>query len=820
MNRSCLLLLFALALKVGVANADLVSIQIDNRRAEGDVYATTELAGRDARLQLLVSGQRADQTFDDQTSRVRYSANPEGVVDVSAVGLVTPISNGRVTVTAKSASGLTATTELTVKDMEHDRPVSFPGQVTPIFTKLGCNGGGCHGKAAGQNGFKLSLLGFEPRADYERLVSESRSRRISLASPDQSLLLAKAINASPHGGGQRLEKDSHEYRLLRRWITQGMPYGDGDEPVVSSIDVYPNQRRLQPESQQQLVVVATYSDGSVEDITRATVFESNDTEMADVDVTGLVKLNNLVGDVAVMARYQGHVGVFRADIPLGATDSWKADQWPTPRNAVDTFVYKKLKSLGIPPAGPCDDQTFIRRVTLDIAGRLPTVEEVNAFLADAAPAKRDHLIDRLLDSDDYANFFARKWSSILRNRRTDGSLSFSTIAFHGWIRESIRENKRYDQFVRELVTASGSVASNPAVSWFKQVPDTNQRIEDAAQLFLGQRIQCARCHHHPYEKWSQKNYAQMSAFFSTVSKKNTADANEPSFVSRVGGASGRHPKTGQNLPPAGLEGEELSIPATEDPREHFADWMTDLDNPFFARSLANRYWKHFMGRGLVEPEDDMRVTNPPSNPELLDAMANAFVDSGFDMKALVRLICQSNVYNATANANADNLGDKRSYSRFYPKRMTAEVLLDAVDAVTLSRTAFAGMPLGTRAIELPDSGFRTYFLDVFGQPEGTTACECERSQEANLAQSLQLLNSEEMQTKLSADQGRAAKLATDQRNDEQKVRELYLIALSRQPADNELKAALGYLSAKQNRREAYEDVVWTLVNSKEFMFNH
>ncbi len=813
--------LLVLLLCGNASASELVSLRIENQAGdEAKSFAATTLVGRDARLQLLVTGELSDGSQLDWTHQVNYAAEPPGIADINDSGLVTPLANGSVTITAKSENGKAAQATLQVTGFDQNAAVSFPSQVAPIFTKLGCNGGGCHGKASGQNGFKLSLLGFEPQADYERLIKESRSRRMSLAAPDQSLLLLKATNVSPHGGGQRLDRDSHEYRLIRRWISQGMPYGSGDEPQVVSIDVFPDQRRLGKTDSQQLAVVATYSDDSTEDVTQATVYESNDTEMADVTPSGLVKLQNMVGDVAVMARYQGHVTAFRADIPLGATDNWTEDQWPEPRNVIDQFVYQKLKSLGIPPAPECDDATYLRRVTLDIAGRLPTLAEVQQFQQDTRENKRETLVDRLLDSDDYAHYFARKWSTILRNRRTSGSLQLPNLAFHRWIRESIRENKPYDLFVRELMTASGSMISNPPVAWFKQVPDTNQRVEDAAQLFLGQRIQCARCHHHPYEKWSQKNYAQLSAFFTLVSTKTNGDPNEPAFFSRVGGAAARHPKTNQSLPPAGLDSAELSVPSTDDPRVHLADWMTDPENPFFARSLANRYWKHFMGRGIVEPEDDMRVTNPPSNPELLDAMAQSFVESGYDIKSLVRMICRSRVYSSAADANEDNLGDRRSYSRFYPKRLQAEVLLDAVNQVTLSTTPFAGMPAGTRAIELPDTGFSSYFLDVFGEPNSATACECERSQEANLAQSLHLLNSDEMQKKLAADGGRAAKLAADGRSDEDKVRELYLIALSRQPQPAELTAAINYLAAKENKREAYEDVVWTLVNSKEFMFNH
>ncbi len=803
----------------GLSADEPVSIHIENGNIDGDSGPAAHLLGRDARLQLIVTATFGPRDRRDWTRSVKFTSQPEGIVRIQD-SLVTPLANGTAKVIARDNHGNVAETQIQVTGIGENLPTSFPGQIVPIFTKLSCNSGGCHGKIAGQNGFRLSLLGFEPREDYEHLVSESRGRRVSPATPDQSLLLLKAINASPHGGGQRLEKDSHEYRLLRRWIASGMPYGSGDDPQVVAIDVFPQQRRLQASSSQQLSVVATYSDGTTEDITRAAVYESNDTEMADVSPTGLVQLKNLFGDVAVMARYQGQVTVFRADVPLGATDDWNDDQWPRPKNIVDQTVFAKLKSLGIPPAPQCDDATFIRRATLDIAGRLPTLEEVNQFCNSDNDDKREMLVDRLLESDDYASYFARKWSGILRNSRGGGSLQLSTLAFHRWIRESLRTNKPYDLFVRELVTASGTMANNPAVAWLKQVSDTNQRVEDVAQLFLGQRIQCARCHHHPYEKWSQKNYAQMSAFFTLVSKKTSDDQNEPTFVTRVGGASAPHPKTRQALKPAGLNTDDLAIPATDDPRAHLADWMTDPDNPFFARSLANRYWKHFMGRGMVEPEDDMRVTNPPSNPQLLDGMAQSFIESGYDLKALVRLICTSRVYSSSSDASDGNLADRRSHSRYYPKRLTAEVLLDAVDRVTLNTTTFAGMPLGTKAIELPDSGFSSYFLDVFGQPDARTACECERSQEANLAQSLHLLNSEEMQAKLSTDGGRAAKLAADPRSDEEKLRELYLITLARPPRSDELAATLQYFAGKENRREAYEDVVWGLVNSKEFMFNH
>lgn len=794
---------------------DVVSLQFDSATEE------TVLSGRDARKQLVVSAKLADQSVHDITHSVTFNVEPAGVVEIDHAALVIPIADGKATITAMNPSGQTATTTVNVINSGNEAAVHFQGSIVPIFTKLGCNGGGCHGKAAGQNGFKLSLLGFEPSEDYEHLVRESRGRRLTPAAPERSLLLLKATNTSPHGGGQRLQHDSHEYRILRRWIEQGMQFGDVNAPQVVSIEIVPDQRRLAASASQQLSVVAHYSDDSIEDVTRAALYESNDPEMAEVTTGGNVQLHNLAGDVAVMARYQGHVAVFRADIPMVSSGNEPALEFPAePNNIVDTFVFKKLRSLGIPASPPCDDPTFLRRVTLDIAGRLPTLDEVQQYESDTSPNKRDALVDRLLSSPDYADHFAGKWNTILRNRRTGGELNFATVAFHQWIRDSIDSNKPYNKFVREIVTASGSVASHPPVAWFQQVPDTNQRIEDTAQLFLGQRIKCARCHHHPYEKWSQANYAQMSAFFSTVTKKNDGDPGEPVFFARFGGASSPHPKTGQSLSPAGLDAENATIPAQDDPRGHFADWMTDQANPFFARTLVNRYWKHFMGRGLVEPEDDLRVTNPPSNPELLDGVAAAFIDSGYDMKELIRLIVLSRSYQFDSDAVGDNLGDRRSYSRFYPKRLQAEVLLDVIDEVTQSPTQFAGMPPGTRAVALPDTGFSSYFLNVFGRPASTTACECERSQEPNLAQNLHLLNSEEIQKKLSTDVGRAAHLAEDSRPDDEKIQELYRVALSRNPSDDELKTTLTYLAGKTNRREAYEDVVWSLINSKEFLFNH
>jgi hypothetical protein len=776
-----------------------------------------KLAGRDARRQLLVSGNYSTGQTRDLTRSVSYSVEPATIASVDGTGLVLPLAEGQATITAKDSSGPSATVKLTVSHLVNDLPVNFPNQVVPVFTKLSCNSGGCHGKASGQNGFRLSLLGFEPSEDYDHLVKEGRGRRLFPAAPDRSLLLMKATGTVPHGGGQRMEPDSVPYRLIYRWIEQGLPFGKPDDPKVSRIEVLPTTRTLPPGGQQQLVVIAHYTDGSTEDVTAMTQFEPNDTEMAEVSPSGLVKTRDLSGTVAVMARYQGQVAVFRASLPLGAV----VKDLPQPKNFIDELVFEQLKTLGIPPSPVCDDLTFLRRISCDITGRLPTAEEAEQFLADPDPAKREKWIDKRLDSEAYADFFANKWCSILRNKRQQESFAHGTYLFHDWIRQSLFENKPYDQFVREVITASGEMGENPPVVWYRSVRETNQQMEDTAQLFLGLRIQCARCHHHPFEKWSQQDYYGFEAFFTRVGRKKGMQTGEERIFHQRGVATAVNPRSGQAVKPAGLGSPTLELTADEDPRQALVDWMADPKNPFFARALANRYWKHFMGRGLVEPEDDMRVTNPATNPALLEALAKDFVDSKFDLKHMVRTICNSRVYQLSAEPNRYNAGDKQSFSRYYPKRLGAEVLLDAIDQVTGTDEKFGGLPAGTRAIQLPDTGFNSYFLTVFGRPEAASACECERSNEANLAQSLHLLNSAEVQNKLAAASGRAAALAADKEHQHpQKIDRLYMQFYSRHALPEETALAVDYLKKAKNDKAAYEDIIWALINTKEFLFNH
>lgn len=712
-----------------------------------------------------------------------------------------------------------------------ERPVSFVNDVMPVLTKAGCNVGVCHAKAGGgQNGFQLSLLGFEPPEDFDHLVREGRGRRLSYGAPDRSLLLLKASGQVPHGGGVRLATSSESYALLSDWIRQSGTFDGDTAPKLVSFEIQPQRGAIKRHAEQQLKALARYSDGSVRDVTGLALYESNDRAMAEVTDHGLVKILDISGNVAVMVRYQAKVAVYSASVPLGAPVA----NLPSPRNFVDEHVFSNLTALGIPPSAVCDDATFLRRVTLDIGGRLPTEAESATFLASQDENKRDKVIDDLLRSPDYADYFANKWTALLKNRRDDSSDIVSNFAFHAWVRDSLLANKPYDQFVRELLAATGTVIGNPPVAWYKRVKEPKQQLEDVAQLFLGVRMQCAQCHHHPFERWSQDDYYSLAAFFSQVGRKPSSTRGEDLIFHKRGIAVANNMKTGAPLRPAALGDAIAEIAADEDPRLRLADWMSSKNNPFFAKALVNRYWKHFFQRGLIEPEDDIRDTNPPTNPALVAALEKHFISSGFDMKELVRVITRSRAYQLSEVPNEHNLADRQNYSRYYPRRLQAEVLLDAIDYLAGTQTDFTNLPPGTRAVALPDNSYNqsSPFLRVFGRPEGESVCECERVQSSSLAQSLHLINAPDIKAKLASPNGRAERLAKDGRPIEERVRELYLAAFSREPRPPELKTAVDYFTEtgvsadgksvdpQMAARESFQDLIWALINTKEFLFNH
>jgi hypothetical protein len=809
----------------------LVALTLETGRpGSTDSDGVVWLRGSEARQQLLVTGRLRDGRLVDYTRQVRYQSRPAGIVSIDETGFVTPLANGSVRVTAGIDQGPGAGTRLSVGDIGQSRRVNFPNEIVPIFTKSGCNSGGCHGKASGQNGFRLSLFGFEPQEDFEFLVIEGRGRRLFPAAPERSLLLLKATGSVPHGGGLRVERNSPAYDLLSRWIRQGMPYGEPNDAGVVGIQVLPAHRLMSRGQDQQLLVTATYSDGSSKDVTRLSQYESNQKELAEVSPSGLVRVGEQAGQSAVMVRFQDQVAVFRVTVPYGG----RVTEGPPAESFIDRWVLSKLRTLELPPSEPCDDATFLRRTSIDITGRLPTPAEARKFLADPDPDKRRKWVDRLLASPDYADYFANKWSAILRNKRRDERSTRGNFLFHAWIRRSLLENRPYDQWMREIVTASGEIGRNPAVTWFREVKNMEDQVQDAAQIFLGVRLQCARCHHHPYEQWSQQDYYGFAAFFSRLARKPGTQAGEEVIFHDRGTAAAINPKTKLPVMPTGLGTSPFDISPDQDPRAVLADWMAEKDNPFFARMLVNRYWKHFMGRGLVEPEDDMRGTNPATNPDLLDALAGHFVQSGFDLKELIRTICRSTTYQRSSHPNDQNADDSQNFSRYYAKRLTAEVLLDAIDQVTDVRSEFPGQPSGTRAVQLPDDSFNadSYFLTLFGRPNNASASESERTHDANLAQSLHLLNSPKIHEKVSDPRGRAVRLANDSSlTDEERIRELYLWTLSRLPEEPEMEFALGYIREKAQEpkaaaasrsrlEEAYQDTLWALLNTKEFLFNH
>lgn len=719
------------------------------------------------------------------------------------------------------------------------RSVYFAADVVPLLTRLGCNSGGCHGKATGQNGFKLSLLGFEPDLDYEAIVAQDRGRRLFLSAPQRSLLLLKATGAAPHGGGARLPVDSDDYRMLAAWIEQGAPPARPSDPTLVSISVSPLEIVLTEASPRQTVAVtASFSDGTSRDVTRQSVYQTNEPEIADATDQGSIETHGRCGLAAVMVRYGDQLATVRVTAPYSASGDPLASAGVGATsgdsvagvNPVDRYLEAQWRRLRIGPSPPATDAEFIRRATLDICGALPTVEELTEYAADVRPDKRARLIDRLLDRPEYAAYFAQKWADVLQNRGRGYSTSRQregTALFTAWIRDALAANMPYDRFVTRILTAAGSQQSCPPAVWYRSVRTTPDYVESVAQAFLGVRVQCAQCHHHPAERWSQDDYYALAAVFARVGRKGGfADAEVPTSEAIFLADKGEvlHPRTGRRVEPRPLGGPPFVLGRYDDPRLALARWMTAPGNPFFARTQVNRLWGHFLGRGIVHPIDDARSTNPPSNPELLDALSEEFAASGYDIKRLIRAICNSRAYAASCLPSESNARDVQSFARYYPRRLPAEVLLDAISQALGSPGIFSAgpgpFPLGTRAIELPDEAVPSQFLDVFGRPDRSSACECQRVDSPALGQMLALVSSKEVQDKLAAPLGYAASLAADSRPHEARVEEIFRRFFARQPRPEELQAACRHLAKQADAGEAYRSLLWSLLATNEFLFNH
>jgi len=694
------------------------------------------------------------------------------------------------------------------------RTFNFENDISPLLTRHGCNGSQCHGKAEGQNGFKLSVFGFDAQADWHALTIESKGRRANAAAPEQSLFLAKASGSVPHQGGARIPAGAPDFETIRAWLAAGAPFGATNDARVVKVELEPREKILAPGAKLQLRVNATYSDGRKADVTRFCVFQSNNDSLARVDEHGAVVIGSLPGQTSIMARYLGEVTSFMAIVPRPGKPV--GDAGFAEFNFIDRHVNAHLKKLNLRPSDVSDDATFLRRAHLDIIGTLPTADEARRFLSDQSADRRAKLVDALLARPEFADFWALKWADLLRVDRQKLSPR-DAYAYYRWIREQFALNRPLDQFARTLLTVEGPLDDAPAGHFYKVVNKPGEMANAVSQVFLGVRIACAECHHHPFDRWSQTDYYGMSGFFSQVSVRKGALGET---LLAEGNPGVKHPRTGEAVQPYALgTGMPAAAPAG-DRRRVLAEWFTAPENPFFARNLANRLVAHFLGRGVVEPVDDVRATNPPGNPALLDAVAKSLVDARFDLKQFIRTVTASRTYQLSATPNETNAQDEQNYSRALFKRLPAEVLLDAVCDVTGVPEKFDGVPAGARAVQLWDSQTQHYFLKLFGRPVRVTACECERNVEASIAQVLHLLNSPGLHAKLMHADGRLARLGAAHADNARLAEELYLTFYSRPPGDAERALAMRHFAMGRDRQQALEDYAWSLLNTVEFSFNH
>lgn len=804
--------LYHLGISIAAVGAALLAVPARVDAAPQVSPPAVILDSPEASHQVLVSDVLPDGRRIDLTRKVRYEIANPALAKVDSTGFVQPLSEGKTELFVRHGDAVLRV-PLEVKGLISPEPVSFQHDVIPILTKARCNSGGCHGKAEGQNGFKLSIFGFDPDADHDSLTKQSRNRRLMLANPDQSLFLRKATSETPHGGGRKIEKGSYRYQRLRRWIAEGAGFDSVDPGSVQSIVVEPAMQVLLGGETQQLQVTAIDARGQQRDITSEAEYESNASTIAEVDQRGFIQASDIAGEAAILVKYLGRVAVCRITLPKPGV---KFDR-PPEANFIDRLVWDKLQRLGIAPSGLASDAVFLRRASLDLIGTLPTAAEARKFLTDPAPDKRARLIDQLLTREEYVDYWAMRWADILRADKLKITPQ-GTVAMTRWLRKQFAENRPYDQFVREILTVQGNTLAEGPAAFYKALEQPEVMSRSVSQLFLGVRIECAQCHHHPSEKWSQDDYAGLAGFFTGVVQKKLPTGDDA--VIAKAGTDMKHPRTGELVPAQALGAVPASFTAVHDRRVVLADWMTARDNPFFAKAIVNRLWAHYFGKGLVEPIDDLRETNPASNEPLLMALAEHFVKSNFDLKALTRTMLNSRVYQLSSETNASNADDQQNFSHATYKALPAEVLLDAICQATGVPEKFNGWPEGIRAIQIWDNRMPSYFFRIFGRPVRASVCECERSNEPSIAQALHLLNSPEIMAKIQFRHGKARQLADSALSPPEIVDELYLGTLSRFPTDKERSVMLQVFSeAGSDRRTATEDVLWALLNSKEAIYN-
>ncbi|MGI8603020.1 MAG: DUF1549 domain-containing protein [Verrucomicrobiales bacterium] len=772
---------------------------------------------RDAQ-KLVVVAKYADDTTRDVTRKVRFQVANPALVKIEG-NEFKPVADGQSTVNV-SFHGKAVDLSLKVTGATQDRPLSFRLDVMPVFERSGCNTGSCHGAARGQDGFRMSLFGFDPQSDYHRITREMGSRRINLAIPEESLLVEKTTGVVPHTGGKRFEKESALGKTLIEWLQAGAPNDDLSKVAkCTALELFPNQLVLEGEgTTQQLTVLAKYSDGTDRDVTSLATFLTSNATSAAITPEGLVTAHSR-GEAFVMARFQSFtVGSQVIVIP-------KDLQYTRPQlaevNYVDKLVNEKLHKLRIIPSGDCADEVFLRRAYADVVGVLPTPEEFQRFTSNTAADKRQQLVDELLNRKEFTELWVMKFAELLQIRTNNqNQVSYkSTLLYFNWLQERIAQNVPFNKIVQELLSASGGTFQNPATNYYQIERDTLKLTENLAQVFMGMRIQCAQCHNHPFDRWTMDDYYSFGAFFAQIGRKATEDPREL-VVFNSGGGEMAHKVDGRAMKPKFLGGAQPELKGGQDRRTALAEWLASPENPFFAKNLANIIWAHFFGVGIVNPVDDIRISNPPSNVELLDELGKKFTAYNYDFKRLVRDICLSKTYQQTTQVNDTNKLDERNFSHSLIRRLRAEVMLDAISAVTNTKNKFQGLPIGARAVQIADGNVSSYFLRTFGRAERASVCSCEVKMDPNLGQALHLLNGDTTHSKIGEGKVIETQLKAGG-TPEQVIDDLYIRCFSRKPTDQErvqLMAAVN--ETPDQKQQALEDVFWALMNSKEFMFNH
>jgi len=755
----------------------------------------------------------ADGLTRDVTAEATIAVADQNLIKLEGTTLA-PTADGETTVSV-TFGGKTLSLPAVVKDSAVTPELSFKLDIMPIFMKANCNTGSCHGAASGKDGFRLSLFGFDHVGDYQRVTREIGNRRINLAFPHESLMLTKSTAVVPHTGGTRFRKGDSLYNLMHEWIDAGALADKADIPTCTKIEVYPKSAVLDGEgATQKITVRAFYSDGTNRDVSHLAFFLSSNENSVLIEQDGTTTALNR-GEAFVMARFDTHtVGTHFIVLPKGLDFTWK--ELPE-NNYVDTLLHEKFKKLRIIPSELCSDEEFLRRATLDITGRVPTVDEYNAFLADADPKKRDKLVDDLLGRKEFVELWVMKWAELLTIRTTNQISYKSMLLYYTWLQDKIANNVPMNVMVQDLLASNGGTFANAATNYYQNERDTLKVAENVAQVFMGMRIQCAQCHNHPFDRWTMDDYYSFAAFFSQIGRKAAEDPREI-IVFNSGTGVVRHPVGNRVMEPKFLGGETPDVKG-KDRRQIMANWLASNDNPYFARNLSNIVWAHFFGQGIINEVDDVRVSNPPVNGALLDALAAKFTEYNYDFKKIVRDICTSRAYQLSTGTNETNEKDSRNFSHAALRRMRAEIMLDAITQITSTSNKFPGLPNGARAVQIANGNTSTYFLTTFGRAKRETVCACEVKMEPNLSQALHMLNGDTVNSKIT--QG---KLIPTRLGEEvpipQILEELYIRCLCRKPTEKELTNLMEIISQEENKQQALEDTFWALLNSREFLFNH